>query len=129
MIDWAKALRDYLKSKVALTTLVGSRIYAEADYPAAGYKPDIGPAVCFKASGGGLDQGDALLIPRVQFKLYAANEVLCQETARRLFEALHVQHGGTVRWATLETVPVTLREPDSQWLFGLVYYNVSVTIG
>jgi len=127
-IDWAKALRAELVSKPLLTSLVGSRIYAEADYPAEGYTPAVGPAICFKASGGTIDASNALLVPRVQFKCYAANEVQCQQTSWRLFDALHFQHGAAVRWATQQTVPVTLREPESGWLFVLVYYNVWVAL-
>lgn len=125
MIDVGAAIRQYLLAQGDLTALVGPRIYAESDSPPPGYKPGAdGPAVCFKVRGGRQDYSDVLLLPSVQVKVYADTTLHAQETYRALYDALHNRHDATMRWAQSETLGVTLLEPETSWVFVLVYFQV-----
>jgi len=125
--DVGKAICDYLLAQASLTALTGTRIHAETDTPPPGYKPSDGGCVCFKTRGGDMrTQEDALILPSVQFKCYAASDVAANAVYRALFDALQGARAGTVRWAQIEALGATLSEPETGWPFVLTYYKIHV---
>lgn len=126
MNNVSKTLRDYLLTKAGLTALTGTRIYAEANTPAAGYKPSDGGAVCFKVRGGRPEYVDVLLGPSVQFKCYGSSELVANQLYQALYDALHNAQTNAVRMARCEMLGQTLAEPESGWPFVLTFFKVMI---
>lgn len=125
MIDIPLKILEALEANAALIAITGTRLWAESDYPPAGYTPDDGPGIAFKVRGGGPDY-IPMHRPSVQFKCYGASEVVAQQCYRALVDALHDQPGVDVRWGQQETYGQTLREPDSGWVFVLALFTLWV---
>jgi hypothetical protein len=127
MIDAAKTLRDYLLTQTALTTLNGTRLWAEVNEPPeeAHYKPTQGAAIVFKSAGGpGLEAGDTVLAVRWQFKVYGVDVYGIRNTYLALTDVLHdVRAKGGILSSSQETPGTMLQEPDTQWLFCLTYFQ------
>ena len=130
MTDVAAAIRAYLLTDADLVALVGTRVWAETSTPAAGYTPADGGAVCVMVRGGQPDYSDALLVPSIQVKCYAATAVAAGAVYRAVFMALHNARGGTVRWGQADTLGQTLTEPGTgsgtEWPFVLGYFSMWV---
>jgi hypothetical protein len=126
MINDSQKVRSYLLTKTALTALVSSRIYAERNNPPPGYTPGIGGAITFKRRGGAPDYSGALVVPSYQFKCYAATEADANQVYRALYDALQEGKSADIKFAVLETVGETLREPDSQWIYVLCFFTILV---
>lgn len=80
------AVREYLASEPAITTIAGTRIWADVIWP-VGYNVTQGPALLIQTLGGpnpyrGLDM---VIAPRIQFQSMAQSMTL----ARDLDEAIH----------------------------------------
>jgi hypothetical protein len=127
MIDASKVILDFLLSRPGLTNLVEQRIYAEVNSPPAGYTPaGTGPAICFKSRGGQIDYVRKLLMPSIQFKCYGATEVESNEVYRALFDVLDGAQTYNILFAGQETPGQILLEPDTGWIFTLVFYTIFV---
>ena len=124
MIDALALIRAHLVADATLLARVGERLYAGRDVPPSGYTPDDGAAITFLVRGGGPDYDDALLLPSVQFKCYGTSELEANTTYRALVDALHNSRGASVLWAELEVLGGTLREPDTEWVFVLVFFKI-----
>jgi hypothetical protein len=125
MIDVGASIHTHLVANVALYALTGERIWGEVEAPDADYDAATdGQAIAFKTRGGEPDSSDALLQPSVQFQCYGSDEIEANECYRALYAALHHKQGATVRWASCETLGVTLREPDSERIYVLTYFRV-----
>jgi hypothetical protein len=123
MIDAPAILRTYLLSKTALTTLTGTRIWAERTNPPDGYKPSVGSAIAFRARGGNVDYASAVLRASWQFKCYGVDEAAANTLYRTLFNVLNDAQGGGFFTAQLENIGQTLREPDTNWVYVLCFYE------
>ena len=123
MIDIPAQILSHLQADAPLVALVGSRLWAESDFPPAGYTPADGPGIAFKLRGGAADY-IPMHRPSVQFKCYGANEVTAWQCYRGLVDALHERPGANVRWGQSEIYGQTLREPDSGWLFVLAFFSL-----
>lgn len=129
MISVPRVLRDYLAGKLALAAEIGTRLWAEESTPPEeeNYRPAQGPAICFKVRGGGPDtEESALLDVSVQFKIYGKDRETAWKIYRLLYDALHDQGGGQLRWAQSEILGASLEEPDSGWKFVLTFFRVWV---
>ncbi len=127
MVDAPKAILDYLLAQPGLTNVVEGRIYAEADSPPPGYTPADGQAICFKTRGGFQDYEAAILMPSVQFKSYGASEIKANEAYRALYDTLNDKASYAIKYAMLETLGVTLREPETDWIYVLAFFSILVT--
>lgn len=124
MVDIDAVIRARLVQNVALTALVGSRIYASLN-PPAGYSPSVGPAVVFGVNGGSPDYAP-ILRPTLMFRSYGATEAIARQTDRAVFDALHDYQGGTVLNVVSDVLGQLLAEPDTQWRFVLSYYRALI---
>jgi hypothetical protein len=127
VVDASKAILDYLLAQPGLTNVVEGRIYAEVDTPPPGYTPADGQAICFKTRGGIQDYEGAILMPSVQFKCYGASEFEANEAYRALCDALNDKASYAIKYARLEALGVTLREPDTDWIYVLAFFSILVT--
>lgn len=127
MVDAPKAILDFLLDQEGLTNVVEGRIYAEAYDPAPGYTPADGQAICFKTRGGRQDYTGSVLLPSVQFKCYGETEVEANEAFRALYDALNDKASYEIKYAMLETLGQTLREPDTEWIYVLAFFSIMVT--
>lgn len=128
MIDIPDAIRDYLVSQSALTTLTSTRIWAERSIPPAGYNPAQGGAIAFRNRGGTIIYGGGMAGPSVQFKCYGATEQTANTVYRALFDVLNNKSGGAIKSAFMEVPGQTLTEPDTTppWPFVLTFYTIFV---
>lgn len=126
MIDLPAAVRTRLAANATLVGLVDTRIYAEQENPPAGYTPNAGPCLCFKFRGGAVDYTDAVFQPSVQFRCIAKDTLTANRLYRALYDALHSQHGGTVRWGQIEMLGETLTDPETGWPFVLCAFRLHV---
>ncbi len=127
MVDAPKAILDYLLAQANLTNVVERRIYAEVDSPPAGYTPTDGPAICLKTRGGTQDYESAVLLPSVQFKCYGESEAVANEGYQALCDALNDKSSYAIKRAQFETLGQTLREPETGWIYVLVFFRIMVT--
>lgn len=126
MIDASAVLREYLETQSPLVALTGTRIYPEANEPPEGTLPTDGACLCYKVRGGQPIKPRQLWPVSVQFKCYGATEVEANELYRALVDVLDCAHAGQMRGAEIETVGVTLREPETLWPFVLTFFTVAV---
>lgn len=135
MTNDSAIILNYLLDQSDLTTLTGTRIWAEADTPPATYRPSEGPAICFKRRGGVMDEEAVILSPSYQFKIYGADGATGQSTSpeasadtvyRKLFDVLNFAGTALIRGVQLEAMGQTLREPDTKWTYMLVYFRAQV---
>lgn len=130
MIDAADVLRDYLLTQTALTTLTGTRIYAELTYPPPGYKPDAGGAIVFKAAGAVYEAENAILRGRWQFKCYGPTIYVIRNVYLALMDALHDTRGrGNILTSQPSGPGSTLEDPDTGWLFKLEFFETTMRSG
>ena len=125
MIDAADTLRDFLLTRSTITTLVGTRIWAEMDEPPKGHKPSDGPAIVFKARPGQpLDYSSAILHTSWQFEFYAATvggaHALCRVTTDVLFDAS--LFGATFQSAA-EVGAQRIPDPLPGWVVVLAFFE------
>lgn len=130
-IDETQALLEFLQAQTALTTLTGSRLWADRRIPPDGYKPSDGVGICFKVRGGIDLDPSVLQDPSFQFKIYghvngASDEATCRNAAHVLHDCLQEKANKDILTARRETLPVTLQEPDAGWTYALVFYKVMV---
>lgn len=126
MIDADAVLRVYLAGKADLTALVGARLYASAELP-AGYNVSQGPALLFATRGGGQEYSSRVLDPSYQFRAYAATEAAARQVDRVLFDVLNDAKAAGILSARLESFPVLLMEPETEWPFVLSFYRLMMT--
>ncbi|MBX3016005.1 MAG: hypothetical protein KF832_31075 [Caldilineaceae bacterium] len=124
MINSLQVLRSYLASQAALTTLVGTRLYAGRLYPPKNYLPGQ-RAICFNGRGGQLDYTAQLLRESMQFKCYGADAVDAMNLYGVLVEVLHDQQGAGFWHAGLEVTGYPLQEPETDWPFVLVFFSIA----
>lgn len=125
MIDLPAKILAFLQANAPLVALTSTRLWAEADFPPAGYTPDDGAGIAFKIRGGRPDY-TPMHWPSVQFKIYGATEVAANACYRALYDALHEQGGADVRWGQVEVYGQTLREPDTDWIFVLAAFTLLI---
>ncbi len=109
---------------------VGNRVWGERDNPPSSYKPSSGAAICFRARGGMDDDTDHIQHVSVQVKVYGKTETQALAAARELHQVL--QHPlptsaprvSGLKWARREAPGQTLREPETGWIFVLVFYKI-----
>ena len=132
MIDAPKAIRDYIQTLTTVTAMVGTRVYPETDVLPAGKQPSDGRAICFQIRGGVMTNDDSIVLPSVQFTLWApasngeSAEYRCYELYRTFVDAMVGKGGATARYAWLETLGQTLHHPDSGWPFVLCAFRMAV---
>ena len=131
MRDVHSAIRTLLVADSGLTALVNTRVFAGRDVPPPGTAPGDGACLTFRVRGGaggyrGRDYEDALIVPSVQFKCYAASEIKAFEVYRALVDALHNGHDGTVLHAEEAGVGQPVEEPGTEWRFVLSFFEVMV---
>lgn len=109
---------------------VGKRVWGERDNPPSSYKPDHGSAICFRTRGGIDDDTDHIQHVSVQVKVYGKTEAQAQASARELHLALQhplaasMPRVAGIKWARREAPGQTLREPETGWVFVLVFYKI-----
>jgi len=126
MVDAPAVVLAHLNNQAPLTALTGTRIWAETETPPPGYTPADGAAICFSTRGGGLDQEDAVVIPSVQFKVYAGTAYAAGQAYRALFDALHGGRGEGLLHGNLEAPGQALLEPDTLWPYVLCFFEIMV---
>lgn len=115
MIDAGDVLRDYLLTKTAITTLVGTRIWAQMTYPPAGYKPSQGAALVFRTPAGAPDYTNAHLLIFWYFKSYGATLLVASALDRALADVLFDARWGDILESSQEQVGRPIPEPDTDW--------------
>jgi hypothetical protein len=124
VIDPHAAVLAFLEAQEGLE---GVAIHAGRDVPPEGYTPgDDGDAIVFRIRGGTFDYEDALILPSVQFKCYATDEVDAYDLYRTLHGVLQLGHDGSILNAEAETIGQLLEEPETGWRFVLAFYTVMV---
>lgn len=123
MIDTLQTLRSYLAGKSAITSLVGTRIYAGRAFPPKSYTPGL-KALAFNGRGGQIDYTSQFLSESVQFKCYGSDEVDAMGLYRMLVDTLHDGSGSGIRHAELEISGYPLQEPDTDWHYVLTYFTI-----
>jgi hypothetical protein len=126
MIDVQAAIRTFIKQKPAVVALVGDRVYAGRNVPPPGYEPATGSAVAFMSRGGSMAYGDGLARLSVQVKCYGETEVDANTLYTTFVNAVHNGRSSVVRFATVESLGITLEEPDTEWPFVLSYFNFHI---
>jgi hypothetical protein len=124
MTDEAAALRSELEADEVLVDLIGTRLWAETDFPASGYQPSQGPAICFRLRGGIDDYTDALQHDSFLFKCYGATPLVAKECYRALHAALQNKQAALIKWARREIIGQVLQEPETGWPYVLTAYKV-----
>lgn len=121
-VDVNQVVYDYLA-----TNLPGVTLYAGVNYPAAGWKPSDGPAVCFMVRGGLDTEERDHLLPSFQFKVYGTNPPDAWGTYQSLDSAL-VRPAADVNLigAVMESIGQLAVEPDSNWDYVLAHYILFV---
>jgi len=135
MIDDQKIIRDHLVSVAALTTLVGSRIYAGRETPPEAWKPSSGACIVFKRRGDRfLGEDDVVVSASYQFKCYGSGGNLNQQVLssnavyRALVDALHVEQGYKIMGAQKEAGGDTLVEPGARFPFVLAFFRAQLRL-
>lgn len=123
MIDVLEEIRDFIKTKPAITAYTEDRIYAGRNVPPPGYEPANGQAIAFRVRGGLPQYDDAVLGVSVQVKIYGETEVEANELYRVFYDQMHNSAGSVVRYAMCEQIGSTLSEPDTEWIFVLTYFG------
>jgi hypothetical protein len=126
MTDEAAVLRSELEDDDVLVDLIGTRLWAETDVPASGYKPADGAAICFRLRGGSDDYTDALQHASFYFKCYGATPLLAKGCYRALHAALQNLQASLIKWARREMIGQLLAEPETGWLYVLTAYKVMI---
>jgi len=124
--DETLAVLTLLQAQAALTAVTSTRIWADLDTPPAEYKPAQGVGICFKVRAGSDGNPIVLVHPSFQFKIYGASEVACRAAARTLHDNFNEKSDANILTVYREVMPVTLKEPDTNWTFALVFYKVMV---
>ena len=130
MIDALAIIREYLRQRPKTSALIGNRVWAGRTYPPSGYKPSLGPAICFQLRSGELTYENDHYWASVQFKLYGETEV----DANDLFVALindtlpSSSVSASIRHVELESGQMTMEEPDSEWIYALCYMRFMIRI-
>lgn len=125
-VDETKVVLDFLNAQAPILSAFGTRIWADVEQPAAGYKPADGAAMCFKVRGGIDLDPSVLMDPSFQFKIYADSEVNARSAATTLHDNFEEQANKDILTVRRETLPVTLKEPETDWIYALVFYRVMV---
>jgi hypothetical protein len=126
VVDAPAVLREFLWGQIELTTYTEERIWAERDTPPPDYTPADGGAICFKRRGGPIDYTGQVLRHSFQFKCYGADEMEANEVYRALFDVLNYPVDAAVRAAEQETMGQTLLETDTDWVFVLTFFEVTI---
>lgn len=129
MIDAPDVLRDYLLTKTAITTLVGTRIWAQMTYPPEGYKPSQGGAIVFKIRGGAPDYTSANLVLPWQFKSYGLSIYIASAIDRALADVLFDANGGGIISSRMEQAGQSIPEPQTDWPCILSFYETWMRSG
>lgn len=124
--DETKAVLDFLLAQSALTAVTSTRIWADRDEPPTGYTPGQGPGICFKVRGGNDGNPSVLIHPSFQFKVYGIDERTARSAALVLHDNFNEKADANIMTVYRETLPVTLQEPDAEWIYALVFYKVMI---
>jgi hypothetical protein len=123
MIDAPVVLRGFLAAQTPVSTMTGSRIWEERLYPAKGYVPAHGPAICFRSRGGRLDYSRALLTSSWIFKCYGQDEGEANALYRALVDVLDDAKTGGMDSALLEIAGQTFQEPLLDWTYVQCFFT------
>lgn len=123
MIDFQLAIKEHLADQPGLT---GILLFVGVNEPPPGYKPETGPAICFRNRGGEPAYDDSHYDASVQFKCYDTSGVKAWAVYRALHTALQNSGGAVVRWARAEGLGTPLNEQSTGWPFILCYFTISV---
>jgi hypothetical protein len=124
MVDLYGAIQTFMR-RPAVVAFTADRIWPGST-PPAGYKPDLGPGICFNIRGGPMDATGRIALASTVVRYYAASEELSTDTWRASMDAWHDQKDGTVS-AQLDVLPQFLREPSTRgWLFTLTFWTFRV---
>ena len=130
MNDPADIVRDYLLTVTNLTALTGTRIWAELNYPPAGYKPSVGGAIVFRGDGVGYQAENAILRTRWQFKVYGADVYHIRTVYGALMDAMHDTRGlGNILSSQPQGPAAMLEDEGTNWPFKLEFIETAIRSG
>lgn len=124
-------LRTYLLSVATITAITGTRIYNE-ELPAAETAAMPRPAIVLSAAGGPGSEWIRTLETRVDVRCYGAKPIDARALAFLIYDALAwatPRDMGTGRTYKVEpeTMPLSLRDPDTDWPFATTSYLVTTS--
>lgn len=125
MVDLEAEIRAYLVTKATLTTLTGTRIYADANLPAT-YKPSDGGALLFTIRGGPQDYTGKVPRPSLQFRSYGMTAAIARQVDRALNDVLNDKQFGKVKWVRQTVLGQPLKDPETNWDFVLSFYEAQI---
>lgn len=130
MNDAANIVRDYLLSVDAITELTGARIWAELTYPPAGYQPNAGGGIVFKADGTQYQAENAIVRHRWQLKVYGGDVYVIRSVYAALMDALHDTRGqGGILSSQPQGPGSMLEDPRTGWPFKLEFVETAIRSG
>ncbi len=120
-----------LKMLEAQADLSSFKLFPDLEIPPEGYQPADGIGVCFKVRGGSDGDPSVLTHPSFQFKIYGLKtgeppELTCRIAARTLHDNFTEKSDANILTVYREVMPVTLKEPETDWTYVLVFYKVMV---
>ena len=126
MVDLDAVLTQYLNSRSELTDVVEKRIWISMD-AAEDYNPaEDGPALIGQRRGGLQSFSSVFADVNYQFRCFGKDEIEAASVAMALHAALNDKRGPGILYARMDQVPTPLRDPDTEWVFELAYYTVTM---
>lgn len=124
-------LRTYLLTVSAIATAVANRIYNE-ELPAAEASLMPRPAIVLSAAGGPGSDWLRTLETRVDVRCYGAKPIDARALAFLLYDTLawaspRDMGSGRAYKVEPETMPLSLRDPDTDWPFATTSYLVTTS--
>lgn len=123
MIDSEAALRTYLLTNVALTTLAPN-IVASLDPPTSYDPTGSGGLVLFKRRGGSTDESSKISTESYQFQCIASSEQAAVNIYRALFDALERAKSGGILQATCDVLGELTAYPETEWPDVISFFTV-----
>lgn len=127
MVDIESAVRFFLSTLPDLTQIFGTRIFTGRNLP-AGYKPGNGAALLLMVRGGDQDFSSRVLMPSIQFRIYAETEKEARQASQALYKGINDQKNRQIIFSRMEsgTLPVLLSEPGTDWPYVLTFFKFHI---
>lgn len=131
MVNLSQDIYTKLSSVSAITTLVGSRIWADRNSPPESYRPNQGPAICFAARGGAVPYLSRMVRVSYKFKCYGETDHASQSPQlsafnlySALYDALHDVPFAHIRHAW-GSPPQPMEEFLLNWPYVLTFFDMT----